>query len=58
MISVKHQLTLQEFLTLPEEDITYELLNSEAEAKISPKSSVPFTFNHCLVSSSHPREVK
>jgi Uma2 family endonuclease len=37
MISVKHQLTLQEFLTLPEEDITYELVNGEAKPKISPK---------------------
>jgi Uma2 family endonuclease len=37
MISIKHQLTLQEFLNLPEEDITYELVNGEAKPKMSPK---------------------
>ncbi|AFZ59903.1 Uma2 family endonuclease [Anabaena cylindrica FACHB-243] len=37
MVSVKHQLTLQEFLALPEEDITYELVNGQAKPKISPK---------------------
>jgi len=42
MISIKHQLTLQEFLSLPEEDITYELVNGEAKPKISkPKDSIP-----------------
>ncbi|GCL38780.1 protein of unknown function DUF820 [Sphaerospermopsis reniformis] len=37
MIAIKNQLTLQEFLNLPEEDITYELVNGEAKAKMSPK---------------------
>lgn len=37
MIAVKNQLTLQEFLNLPEEDITYELINGEAKPKMSPK---------------------
>jgi Uma2 family endonuclease len=37
MVSIKPQLTLQDFLTLPEEDITYELVNGEAKPKMSPK---------------------
>lgn len=37
MIAVKNQLTLAEFLNLPEEDITYELINGEAKPKMSPK---------------------
>ncbi|WP_341527902.1 Uma2 family endonuclease [Nostoc sp. UHCC 0302] len=37
MVSVKSQLTLQEFLALPEEDITYELVDGEAKPKMAPK---------------------
>lgn len=37
MVPVKIQLTLQEFLALPEEDITYELVDGEAQPKMSPK---------------------
>lgn len=37
MISVKKRLTLQEFLNLPQQDITYELINGEAKPKMSPK---------------------
>lgn len=37
MIPVKNQLTLQEFLALPEGNVTYELVDGEAIAKISPK---------------------
>lgn len=33
----KTQLTLEEFFSLPEGDITYELVNGEAIAKMSPK---------------------
>ncbi len=37
MVPVKPQLTLQEFLALPEGDITYELVDGEAKPKMSPK---------------------
>ncbi|MFM5983503.1 MAG: Uma2 family endonuclease, partial [Sphaerospermopsis kisseleviana] len=37
MIAIKNQLTLEEFLNLAEEDITYELVNGEAIPKMSPK---------------------
>ncbi|WP_096595242.1 Uma2 family endonuclease [Calothrix sp. NIES-2098] len=37
MTQIKSQITLQEFLALPEEDITYELVDGEAKAKMSPK---------------------
>jgi Uma2 family endonuclease len=37
MTQLKTQLTLEEFLALPEGDITYELINGEAVPKISPK---------------------
>lgn len=37
MIQAKNQLTLLEFLTLPQGDITYELVNGEALPKMSPK---------------------
>jgi hypothetical protein len=33
MIQLKTQLTLEEFLTLPEGDITYELIDGEAVPK-------------------------
>ncbi len=33
----KTQLTLDQFLSLPDEDITYELINGEALPKMSPK---------------------
>jgi Uma2 family endonuclease len=37
MTRLKTQLTLEEFLTIPEGDITYELINGEAKPKMSPK---------------------
>ncbi|HLO84004.1 MAG TPA: Uma2 family endonuclease [Nostocaceae cyanobacterium] len=37
MVSIKPKLTLQEFLALPESDITYELIDGEAKPKMSPK---------------------
>ncbi len=39
MIQTKTQLTLEEFLTLPEGegDITYELIDGQALPKMSPK---------------------
>lgn len=37
MISIKNQLTLAEFLSLPENDITYELIDGQAQPKMSPK---------------------
>ena len=37
MIQAKDKLTLQEFLALPQGDITYELVDGEAIAKMSPK---------------------
>ncbi|MFB2981496.1 Uma2 family endonuclease, partial [Microseira sp. BLCC-F43] len=37
MIQAKNQLTLEEFLALPEGDVTYELVDGEAIPKMSPK---------------------
>jgi Uma2 family endonuclease len=37
MTQLQSQLTLEEFLALPEGDITYELINGEPVAKMSPK---------------------
>ncbi|MBD2484246.1 Uma2 family endonuclease [Planktothrix sp. FACHB-1365] len=37
MVTIKTQLTLDEFLTLPETDLNYELINGEAVPKIPPK---------------------
>ncbi|MBD2447010.1 Uma2 family endonuclease [Nostoc sp. FACHB-152] len=37
MTLVKSQLTLQEFLALPEGDITYELVDGKAKPKMAPK---------------------
>lgn len=37
MTQVKSQITLQEFLALSKEDITYELIDGEAKPKILPK---------------------
>ncbi|GBE94298.1 Uma2 family endonuclease [Nostoc cycadae] len=37
MTQIKSQLTLQEFLALPQGDITYELVNGEAKPKMAPK---------------------
>ncbi|YAF95115.1 MAG: Uma2 family endonuclease [Nodularia sp. CChRGM 3473] len=37
MTQLKPQLTLKEFLALPSGDITYELFDGEAKAKMSPK---------------------
>ncbi len=37
MTQAKAKLTLTEFLTLPETDITYEFINGEAFPKMSPK---------------------
>jgi Uma2 family endonuclease len=37
MTQLKTQLTLEEFLALPEGDITYELINGEVKPKMSPK---------------------
>jgi len=37
MTQLKTQLTLEEFLVLPQGDITYELINGEAVPKMSPK---------------------
>jgi Uma2 family endonuclease len=37
MTQLKTQLTLEEFLKLPEGDITYELIDGEAKPKMSPK---------------------
>ncbi|MEW6496218.1 MAG: Uma2 family endonuclease, partial [Cyanobacteriota bacterium] len=37
MIQAKNKLTLQEFLALPQGDITYELVDGEAIPKMSPK---------------------
>ena len=37
MLQTKKQLTLEEFLALPEGDVTYELVDGEAIPKMSPK---------------------
>lgn len=37
MTQLKTQFTLEEFLALPQGDITYELINGEAVPKMSPK---------------------
>ncbi len=37
MTQLKTELTLEEFLTLPEGDITYEFVDGEAKPKMSPK---------------------
>ncbi|MEA5574689.1 Uma2 family endonuclease [Calothrix sp. UHCC 0171] len=37
MAQLQTQLTLEEFLALPQGDITYELINGEAVPKMSPK---------------------
>ncbi|MEA5572968.1 Uma2 family endonuclease, partial [Calothrix sp. UHCC 0171] len=37
MTQLKTQLTLEEFLALPQGDIAYELINGEAVPKMSPK---------------------
>jgi len=37
MVTLKTPLTLDEFLTLPETDLNYELINGEAVPKIAPK---------------------
>jgi Uma2 family endonuclease len=37
MTQLKTQLTLEEFLALPQGDITYELINGETVPKMSPK---------------------
>lgn len=37
MLQIKNHLTLEEFLALPEGDITYELVDGEARPKMSPK---------------------
>jgi Uma2 family endonuclease len=34
---IKTKLTVEQFLNLPEEDVTYELIEGEAVAKMSPK---------------------
>ncbi len=41
MAQLKTQLTIKEFLALPEEDITYELVDGEAKPKMSPKRFHP-----------------
>lgn len=37
MVITKNRLTLQEFLELPEGDLTYELIDSQAVSKMAPK---------------------
>ncbi|MFZ1029424.1 MAG: Uma2 family endonuclease [Limnoraphis robusta] len=37
MVIIKSQLTLEEFLALPETDLNYELINGEAVPKMAPK---------------------
>jgi Uma2 family endonuclease len=37
MTQLQQKLTLQEFLALPEGDITHELIDGEAKPKIPPK---------------------
>jgi Uma2 family endonuclease len=37
MIQTRNQLTLEEFLALPESDVTYELVDGQAIPKMSPK---------------------
>lgn len=37
MVSIQSQLTLQEFLALPDGDINYELVDGEAKPKMAPK---------------------
>jgi Uma2 family endonuclease len=37
MVNTGTQLTLEEFLALPDSDIYYEFINSQAVAKVSPK---------------------
>jgi Uma2 family endonuclease len=52
MTQVKPQITLQEFLALPLEDITYELLNGELKPKMSPKrfhSRLTLTLSQFLI---------
>ncbi|XWK86974.1 MAG: Uma2 family endonuclease [Phormidium sp.] len=37
MLQTKNNLTLEEFLALPEDDVTYELVDGEVISKMSPK---------------------
>lgn len=37
MLQTQHRLTLQEFLAMPESDVSYELVEGEAVPKMSPK---------------------
>lgn len=37
MLQTKNNLTLEEFLALPEDDVTYELVDGEVIAKMTPK---------------------
>lgn len=37
MVNIAGQLTLEEFLALPDEDVYYELVDGQAIAKVSPK---------------------
>ena len=37
MVQTIGKLTLQEFLALPEADVTYELIDGQAVPKVSPK---------------------
>ncbi|MCC5616720.1 Uma2 family endonuclease [Nostoc sp. CHAB 5836] len=48
MIQFKTQLTLEEFLTLPEGDITYELIDGEAVAKFKNDEMAPKFFHSCI----------
>jgi Uma2 family endonuclease len=52
MTQLKPQLTLQEFLAIPLDDITYELVNGEAKPKMAPKrfhSRLTLTISQFLV---------
>ncbi|MBC6433752.1 Uma2 family endonuclease [Nostoc sp. HG1] len=48
MIQLKTQLTLEEFLTLPEEDITYELIDGEAVPKFQKDEMAPKFFHSSI----------
>ncbi|QKQ73821.1 Uma2 family endonuclease [Nostoc sp. TCL240-02] len=48
MIQLKTQLTLEEFLALPEEDITYELIDGEAVPKFKNDEMAPKFFHSSI----------
>ena len=51
MIQLKTQLTLEEFLALPEGNITYELIDGEAVSKFKNDEMAPKFFHSSITRS-------